>query len=99
VEKHAQINHTRVSAHLYRIKIVSEAVCGCGVDYESVKILLWSCSPYPAERMQPKSGEDLIRIFKTGVPKTGIPGSRKIFQTRNFGIDLAQNRFFFRFLD
>jgi hypothetical protein len=36
----------------------------------------------------------LRRAFKTGIPKTGIPGSRTIFQNRNFGIDLAQNRHF-----
>jgi hypothetical protein len=32
----------------------------------------------------------ILRAFKTGIPKTGIPGSRKIFQSRNFGIDLTK---------
>jgi hypothetical protein len=34
------------------------------------------------------------RAFKTGIPKTGIPGSRMIFQNQNFGINLPQNRYF-----
>jgi hypothetical protein len=29
-------NHTRVRAHLSRINIVAEALCGCGCDYETV---------------------------------------------------------------
>jgi hypothetical protein len=29
-------NHTRVRAHLIRINIVAEALCGCGCDYEAV---------------------------------------------------------------
>jgi hypothetical protein len=37
-------NHTRVTAHLSRMNIVAEAMCGCGCDYETVDHILWSCS-------------------------------------------------------
>jgi hypothetical protein len=45
-------NHTRVRAHLIRINIVAEALCGCGCDYEMVDHILWSCSLYRHERIQ-----------------------------------------------
>jgi hypothetical protein len=32
--------HTRVRAHLSRINIVVEALCGCGCDYETVDHIL-----------------------------------------------------------
>jgi hypothetical protein len=44
-------NHTRVRAHLSRMNIVAEALCGCACDYETVdhmsitryeRIQLWS---------------------------------------------------------
>jgi hypothetical protein len=45
-------NHTRVRAHLSRINIVAEALCGCGCDYETVDHILWSCPLYRHERIQ-----------------------------------------------
>jgi hypothetical protein len=45
-------NHTRVKAHLSRINIVGEALCGCGCDYETVDHILWSCPLYQHERIQ-----------------------------------------------
>jgi hypothetical protein len=44
-------NHTRVRAHLSRIDIVAEALCGCGCDYETVDHILWRCSLYRHERI------------------------------------------------
>jgi hypothetical protein len=38
--------HTRVRAHLSRINIVAEALCGCGCDYETVDHILWSYPLY-----------------------------------------------------
>jgi hypothetical protein len=34
-------NQTRVKAHLSRINIVAEALCGCGCDYETVDHIQW----------------------------------------------------------
>jgi hypothetical protein len=45
-------NHTQVRAHLSRINIVAEALCGCGCDYETVDHILWSCPLYRHERIQ-----------------------------------------------
>jgi hypothetical protein len=45
-------NHTRVRAHLSRINIVAEALCGCGCDYETVDHILWSYPLYWHERIQ-----------------------------------------------
>jgi hypothetical protein len=45
-------NPTRVRAHLSRVNIVAEALCGCGCDYETVDHILWSCSLYRHERIQ-----------------------------------------------
>jgi hypothetical protein len=41
-------NHTRVRAHLSRINIVPETMCG----YETVDHILWSCPLYLHERIQ-----------------------------------------------
>jgi hypothetical protein len=35
-------NHTRVRAHLGRINIVAEALCGCGCDYETADHIMWN---------------------------------------------------------
>jgi hypothetical protein len=37
---------------LSRIKIVTEAVCGCIEDFATVDHILWNCSLYRAVRMQ-----------------------------------------------
>jgi hypothetical protein len=45
-------NHTRVRAHLSRINIVAEALCGCECDYETVDHILLRCHLYRHERIQ-----------------------------------------------
>jgi hypothetical protein len=52
VISHLIFYHTRVRAHLSRINIVAEALCGCECDYETVDHILWSCPLYRHERIQ-----------------------------------------------
>jgi hypothetical protein len=52
VISHLISNQTRVRAHLSRINIVADALCGCGCDYETVDHILWSCPLYRHERIQ-----------------------------------------------
>jgi ribonuclease HI len=43
-------NHTRVKSHLNRINIVSEALCACEKDYETIDHLLWHCPLHQSNR-------------------------------------------------
>jgi hypothetical protein len=45
-------NHLRTRTHLRRIRILTDSVCVCGGDYETLDHVIWHCSCFEENRIK-----------------------------------------------
>lgn len=70
-------NHSLLNAHLYRINLANDNLCGCGEGYHDIEHVVWSCPEYLDAKSQLS---DSLRAQgrQSGVPVRDILADRDL---------------------